>query len=149
MDRLFLEIKAISLLYGSETELRAKLEGKLTQSHDESVRRFIRVLQSQRPPETGRLIGIALGELLMASLLVIAGAVVLFPTVVGINTLSGLVQYFTERTSGTLGGSILSQYLSLIEFAIGLLLMLSAFFSLREAALNLKQAGLAIKPGEA
>jgi len=35
-----------------------------------------------------------------------------------------------------------------VEFGVGILLMLSAFFALREAALNLKQAGLSVKSGE-
>lgn len=149
LDRLILEIKAVALLYGSEAELREKLENKITGSHDESVRRFVQALQSEKPTETGRLLAIALGELVMASLLVVAGAVVLVPTVVGVNSLTSLVQYFADRTSGSLGGSPLSQYLSFMEFAVGVVLMLSAFFALREAALNLKEAGLAIKSGEA
>jgi hypothetical protein len=35
-----------------------------------------------------------------------------------------------------------------VEFIAGILLMLSAFYALREAAVNLKQAGLAIRSGE-
>jgi len=31
---------------------------------------------------------------------------------------------------------------------VGVVLLLAAFFSLREAALNLKQAGLAVRSGE-
>ncbi len=148
LDRLILEIKAVSLLYGTETELRDRLEGKLVESHDESVRRFVEALQTGGPAETGRRLALALGELLTAAILVMAGAVVLIPTVVGVNTLSNLVQYFAERTSGALGTSPLSPYLSFMEFAVGVVLLLSAFFALREAALNLKQAGLSVKSGE-
>ncbi len=148
LDRLVLEIKAVSLLYGTEMELRDKLEGKITESNDESVRRFVEALQTEGPAATGRRLALALGELLTAAILVVAGAVVLIPTVVGVNTLSNLVQYFAERTSGTLGTSPLSPYLSFMEFAVGVVLLLSAFFALREAALNLKQAGLAVKSGE-
>jgi hypothetical protein len=135
LDRLLLEVKAIALLYGSETELKAKLKGRLTESHDESVRKFVNALQTKRPSQTGRLFVIALGELLMASILVIAGMVV-------------LVQYFVDRASGTISGSPLSPYISFVEFIAGILLMLSAFYALREAAVNLKQAGLAIRSGE-
>lgn len=148
LDRLILEIKAVSLLYGSENELRDRLETRITQSDDESVRRFVRALQSQGPLQTGRKLALALGELLTAAILVVAGAVVLVPTVVGLNTLSSLVQYFAQATSGTVGTSPLSPYLSFMEFGVGVVLLLAAFFSLREAALNLKQAGLAVKSGE-
>jgi len=148
LDRLVLEIKAVALLYGSEEELRQRLEGRILDSYDENVQRFVKALQTERPRETGRLFAIALGELLLASILVVAGTVALVPAIAGVNTFASLVQYFSERTSGTLGFSPASPYLSFIEFAVGLLLMLSAFFALREAALNLRQAGLATKPGE-
>jgi hypothetical protein len=112
LDRLILEIKAIALLSGNESELRERLEGKIMESHDENIRKFVKALQNKRPAGTGKLLAIALGELLMASLLVVGGAIVLFPTVVGVNTLAGLVQYFAERTPGGLVGSPLSPYLS-------------------------------------
>jgi hypothetical protein len=148
LDRLILEIKAIALLYGSEVELREKLETRIIESHDESLRRFVKALHTERPGDTGRKLAIALGELIVASILVLAGAAVLVPTVSGVNTLASLVQYLAERTTGSVAGSPLSPYLSLMEFAVGVLLMLSAFFALREAALNLKQAGLSVKSGE-
>ncbi|MDG6900813.1 MAG: hypothetical protein JRM80_02470 [Nitrososphaerota archaeon] len=148
LDRLVLEIKAVALLHGSEEELRARLEDKITESHDESVRRFVKALQSERPEETRGRLALALGELLTAAILVVTGAVVLVPTVAGVNTLSSLVNYFAVRTTGPVGTSPLSPYLSFMEFAVGVVLLLSAFFALREAALNLKRAGLAVKSGE-
>ena len=148
LDRLLLEAKGISLLLGSDAELREALASRLLESHDESVRRFVKAMQLKKPAETGRLIAIALGELVMASLLVVAGTVVLVPSVVGVNTYAGLVRYFSDRASSVLGSSPLSQYLPFIEFGVGVVLMLSAFFSLREAALNLRQAGLSVRTGE-
>lgn len=147
LDRLILEIKAVSLLYGTEEELRERLEAKITESHDENVRKFAKALQS-RPGETRGRLALALGELLTAAILVVAGTVVLVPTVAGVNTLSSLIQYFAERTSGTLATSPLSPYLTFMEFAVGAVLLLSAFFSLREAAVNLRRAGLAVRSGE-
>lgn len=148
LDKLILQVKAFSLLYGSEGELRERLEGKVLESHDEAVKRFVRALQTGGRGQTGRLVAIALGELLFASLLVVAGTVVLVPTVVGVNTLQGLVEFFLERAAGNSGGSLLTPYLSFVEFAIGVILVIAAFFSLREAASNLRQAGVTIKSGE-
>jgi len=148
LDRLMLEIKAMALLYQSEEELRERIEDKITGSHDENVRRFVRALQSHGPEETRGRLALAVGELLTAAILVVAGAVVLVPTVAGVGTLSSLIQYFAERTSGTVGTSPLSPYLTFMEFAVGVVLLLSAFFALREAALNLRRAGLAVKSGE-
>ncbi len=148
LDRLLLEIKAISLLYGSEAELRDKLDSRLVGSHDESVRRFVRALQAEARVETGRRLAVALGELLAASILVVVGAIVLIPTVVGVDSMAGLVQYFSERTSGVLATSPLSPYVTFVEFGVGIVLMLSAFFALRQAAANLKRAGLSVKSGD-
>ncbi len=149
LDRLVLEIKALALLYGSEAELREVLEDEVVESHDENVRKFVKAVQTQGPIETGRRLAIAVGELVMASILVVAGTVALVPTVVGANTLASFVEYFAERTSGNMGTSPLSPYISFVEFGLGVLLMLSAFFALREAALNLKRAGVAVRTGEA
>ena len=148
LDKLVLQVKAVSLLYGSETELRRKLEGKLVGSNDESVKRFAKALQTGEGGRTGGLVVVAVGELVLASLLVVAGAVILVPTVVGINTLSGLVQYFSERVTSTVGQSFLTPYLSLAEFILGVILVLSAFFTLREAAAHLKEAGISVRSGE-
>ncbi len=148
LDRLLLDIKAVSLLHETEAELREKIEDRIAGSNDESVRKFVRALQAGAPAQTGRRLALALGELLTAAILVVAGAVVLVPTVAGVNTLTDLERYFAERVSGTVGSSPLSPYLSFMEFAVGVVLLLSAFFALREAALNLRQAGLAIKSGE-
>ncbi len=149
LDRLILEVKAIALLYSSDAELRDKLGARLMDSHDEGVRRFVRALQSETRMETGRLLAIAIGELVMASLLVVAGTIVLVPTVAGVNSLEGLAQYLAQRVAGSAVGSPLSPYVSFIEFGVGVALVLSAFFALREAAANLKQVGLAVKSGEA
>ncbi len=148
LDRLVLDIKAVSLLHETETELREKIEDRIAGSNDEGVRKFVRALQTGAPAQTGRRLALALGELLTAAILVVAGAVVLVPTVAGVNTLSDLERYFAERVSGTVGSSPLSPYLSFMEFAVGVVLLLSAFFALREAATILKQAGLAVKSGE-
>ena len=148
LDKLILEIKALELLHGSDVELKARLEGRLVDSHDESVRKFVAALQAGAKPDTVRLMAIALGEMAFASLLILAGIVALVPTVIGINSPAGLVRYFAERAYGAIGASPLAQYVSFIEFAVGVLLMLSAFYTLRQAALNLKVAGLSIRSGE-
>lgn len=148
LDRLTLDIKAMALLYQSEEELRDRLEGRITASHDDSIKRFVGALQSHGPEESRGRFALALSELLTAAILVVAGAAVLVPTVAGVSTISSLVQYLAERTSGTVGTSPLSPYLTFMEFGLGVVLLLSAFFALREAALNLRRAGLAVKSGE-
>lgn len=148
MDKLVLEIKAVSLIGGSEAQLKSMLQDKVTGSHDEAVKRFVKAVQFAQPAKTGRLVAIAVGELVMAAILVVAGVVALVPSVAGVDTFSALVQYLLGGISGSLETSPLSAYLSFIEFLVGLVLVLSAFYTLREAASKLKEAGLAVKPGE-
>lgn len=147
LDRLILQLKAFSLLFPSEAELREKLEARILESDDESIRRFVRALHTKERVQTGRLVAIALGELLLASILVIGGTLILVPSVVGVNSIDGLLRFFAERVSGSTAGSILTPYLSFVEYAIGVVLVLAAFFSLREAASNLKHAGVSIESG--
>lgn len=148
LDKLILDIKALVLLQRSDEELKRNLGSKLATSQDQSVRRFVDALQTGQSRGGGRQVVIAIGELAVASLLIVAGAVTLVPSVVGINSASGLVQYFAEKVYGAIGNTPISSYVPLIEFVLGALLLLSAFYALREAALNLKEAGLTVKSGE-
>ncbi len=148
LHRIILDVKAFVLLQGSEVELKKTLHEELVDSHDEAVRKFVDSLQSRHKPETGKLLIIAVGELILSSLLVLAGTLSLIPVMVGITTPQGLIDYFSGQFYTTLGNSPFSQYTGLIEFAAGGLLILSAFYTLRQAALSLKEVGLAIKTGE-
>lgn len=148
LEKLILDIKALVLLQGSDAELKAKLGRKLAASQDQSVRKFVDALQTGQNRSSFRQVVIALGELALASLLVVAGTVTLVPTVVGIHTTGGLVQYFAEKVYGAVGTTPISPYVSFMEFALGALLLLSAFYALRQAALNLKEAGLTVRSGE-
>lgn len=148
VDRLVLDIKALELLHGSEGELKSRLDRELLGSHDESIARFVDALQKGETPGSRGLVLMALGQLVLASLLVVAATVVLVPTFVGISSPQALLQYFAQDAYSALGGSPISQYVPLMEFALGAVLMLSAFYSLRQAALNLKRSGMSIRPGE-
>ena len=148
LDRLILDIKALVLLQGSTGELEQNLQRKLLDSHDEEVRRFVGSLQVRRKPEAGRLLVIAVGELILSSLLVLVGTLTLIPTMVGITSPEDLLNYFVGQFYGSLGGSPFSQYTGLIEFVAGALMILAAFYTLRQAALSLKEARLGVKTGE-
>jgi hypothetical protein len=147
MDKLILSIKSLVLLQASDELLKEQLETKLKDSKDESLQRFVRALSAEGEARTS-LVMIALGELVLASFLILAGTVVLLPTLAGINTASELVTYFSESFNGVVANTALSPYLPFVEFILGLVLMLSAFYALRHAATSLKEAGFAVEPGE-
>lgn len=148
LDKLILDIKALVLLHGQDADLGAKLQSQILNSHDDSVRSFAAALQAGRRPDAGRLAVIALGELLLASILMLVGAVALAPNLVGISSPQQIVNYLLEQISGSLSNSPIYPYASFIGFAVGALLLLSAFYTLRQAALDLREAGLLVKPGE-
>jgi hypothetical protein len=148
LEKLVLDIKALVLLHGSDVDLKEMLQRELVESHDETLRKFVESLQSGKRPGTGRLVVMAAGELILASLLVLAGTVTLIPVMAGITSPQRLVDYFAGQINTPLAGSPLYPYAGLIEFAVGALLVLSAFYTLRQAALSLKEVGLTIKPGE-
>jgi hypothetical protein len=148
VDRLILDIKALVLLHGSEADLKDKLTNELVGSHDESIVKFVKALQRGERQKSGGLILMAAGELVLASLLVLAATIILVPVFVGLNSPGAFLQYLLQDTYSGLGGTPLGQYVSLIEFALGAVLMVSAFYSLRQAAFNLKESGIAIVHGE-
>ena len=149
LDRLVLDIKALVLLQGSDAELKAELQGPIVQSPDESIGRFVAAMQVEKPPHAARMVAVAVGELFLASFLVVVGVVTLAPQIAGISTPQGFLQYATSSAATALAQSPFSGYLPFLEFAVGVALMLSAFFVLRQAALNLKAADLSVKPREA
>ena len=145
LDRIVLDMKALALLYGSEDALREAIAPKVMDSTDDEVRTFVGAVRSGRSAGVLRLVAMAIGEVVLASLLVLAGTVTLIPTIVGLSTPSEYVKYFSEAVFGAIGSTALGQYVSVIEFAIGTFLMLAAFYTLRQAADLLQEAGLTTK----
>jgi len=148
LDKLILDIKALVLLHGTDADLQTRLQNRIVHSHDESVNRFVSSLQVARKPDTTRLTVIAVGELLLASLLIVAGAVALAPNLAGASSPQAVLNYFISQISNSVSNSPIYQFASLVTFLVGTALLLSAFYTLRQAALNLREMGLILKQGE-
>ncbi|MDA4128735.1 MAG: hypothetical protein OK422_04720 [Thaumarchaeota archaeon] len=148
LEELGLDMKALVLLHQAETDLRLRIQDKLLDSHDEQIRRFVDLLQRRKKPPAARSFAMAIGELILASFLLLAGTVAIMPTLIGVNTPQALVDYFAQTVYSSLGRSPFAQYTSLIEFAFSLLLLLAAFYTLRQAAKDLKEMGLAVETRE-
>lgn len=147
LDKLTLDIKALDLLRGSDSEFQARLQSRLLYSHDESVMRFVSSLQIARKPDTAKLVVIGVGELLLASLLIVAGTLALVPNLIGVNSPQQVLGYLGQ-ISNSMSGSPIYSYASLVGFLVGTALLLSAFYTLRQAASNLKEMGLFLNQGE-
>ncbi len=142
LDRLILDIKAFVLLQGTDRALQSRVQERLLDSHDEEVRQFVESVQAGRKRGVGQLLVIGLGELVFASVLVLVGTVTLVPTMVGLHSPQDLIVYFSSQILPPLQNSPISQYASAVEFLVGALLLLAAFFTLRQAALNFRGMGL-------
>ena len=148
LDHLLLDIKAFVLLQGSESSLKTKVQERLVNSHDEQVRQFVKSTQYDRNRGFAEQVLVGLGELVLASILVVAGTIALIPTMVGIETPQQLLSYFSTALIRPLINSPFSQYVSAIEFVIGAFLLLAAFYTLRQASVSLRDVGLSVNPSD-
>ncbi|MDA4123556.1 MAG: hypothetical protein OK456_10295, partial [Thaumarchaeota archaeon] len=75
VSRLALDVKALTLLYESDDRLRGLLKEELIDSKDESMRRFMGLLDfGQKSGQRGALL-VALGQMVLAALLALFGIV--------------------------------------------------------------------------
>jgi len=145
-DRLILDIKAFMLLsFAKEESVAEFIEGRIVSSQDAQVADFARILK-----ETGRkqvkvnaLFFTAIGEMILAAIMAILGIAILAPSVGGLNSPSKLFSYFSQIfQSAADSQSSLSPIVPAIELLLSLLLLLAAFYSLRMAAVALKEGRL-------
>ncbi|MGH9917334.1 MAG: hypothetical protein ACRD6W_00460 [Nitrososphaerales archaeon] len=142
-----LDVKALTLLYESDGDLRPVLERSFLESQEGYVTRFIGLLQSRRPPEDGGNLPVAVGEIVLASFLTIIGLAAFVPVMAGLSTPQQWLHYFSSAVGPTFTNGPLYFGVPLLDFVFSALLLLGAFYSLRRAARNLKSAGMVLQPG--
>ena len=147
LARLKLDVKALTLLYDSDSDLRPVLEKSLLESHEGYLARFVGLLQSKRPPEDGGSVPMALGEIILASFLTVVGLAAFVPVMAGLSTPQQWASYFSSQFSHSTSGGPLYFGIPLLDFVFSGLLLLGAFYSLRRAAKNLKDVGLGVQQG--
>lgn len=148
LARLKLDVKALTLLYESDSDLRPVLEKSLLESQDDYVARFVSLLQSRRlqPDDRGNL-PVALGELVLASFLTIVGLAAFVPVMAGLATPQQWVSYFSSASVPSFTQGPFYFGAPLLDFIFAAVLLLGAFYSLRRASRNLKNSGLILEPG--
>jgi hypothetical protein len=145
--RLKLDVRALTLLCESDADLRPMLERSLLESQDAYVMRFLRLLQTRRPSEEDGNLPVALGEIVLASFLTIVGLAAFVPVMAGLSTPQQWLDYFTSAFAPSLTNGPLRFGAPLLDFVFSALLLLGAFYSLRRAAKNLKNAGMILESG--
>jgi len=145
ISRLKLDIRALTLLYESDAELRPVIEKSFQESQDDYVIRFMRLLQPRRASEGGGNIPMALGEIVLASFLTIIGLAAFVPVMARLTTPQQWLDYFSSALSPSFTTGPLYFGVPLLDFVFSAMLLLGAFYSLRQAAKNLKRAGLILE----
>ncbi len=140
VDRLILDVKALVLLSRSEAKLRSLVSEKLIGAADDDVRGFIQLLMSEGSSNRPGALRM-LGELLLSAMFIVAGIVVLAPIVSGgPSSLSG---YFDGAGATGFLGAVISHIYAPIAVILGLLLVVGALYTLRDAAEEARRRGLA------
>ncbi len=141
-DQLVLEIKAMVLLSDSQQTLRKVVQDKVMSSHDEDITRFLGVIQDKHKTSQLGYFAMALGELILAAFLLIAGLATVVPSLLGVNSPTQLANYFGGIISAISSSGLSNSTLALLNFVFAIALLLAGFYSLKVASSNLKEVGV-------
>ncbi|MEM3186181.1 MAG: hypothetical protein QXQ39_05820 [Conexivisphaerales archaeon] len=149
LKQVIVDIKGVMLLHESDTTMKEALNRIVSESHDEDVRHFFKLIgEEYREKVAGSFVLIAIGEMVISSILIIAGLALLAPIITGLNNINQLYQYFTKLLYYLFMNTQYFPLLKLLDFILAALLLLSAVYTLRYAALSLARAGIEIKSSD-
>ncbi|MHB8395861.1 MAG: hypothetical protein ACYDAZ_00915 [Thermoplasmataceae archaeon] len=140
LDQAILSIKGLMLLAPGTTGSSNMIRKKISESLDDDLRNFATLVSVKRSHKVGSMVLMALGEVIIASFLIVIGIFLAIPPVVTGG--SGGLQSFLAATGNALSYSGSSVISSMVDFALSIILLLSAFYSIREAAKSLNEAGI-------
>jgi len=148
MDEVILGIKGLMLLKQSDIQIQTLLHERLINSHDEEIKGFLGLLTNP-PSKRGRgSLGTAVGEMLLAAVLILAGVATIAPVVIGLNTPQALIQYIGQLTVTVVSQQGLYFVVELVDLILSIALLTAAFYALRRAAQDLKDAGVSVALSE-
>ncbi|MDA4135103.1 MAG: hypothetical protein OK441_06005 [Thaumarchaeota archaeon] len=147
-SRLLLDIKALSLLYPSDSGLRGVLEKSFVDYSDDDVRRLTDIIRPGRRESRVGGVLVASSEIVFASFLAILGIGSFVPNMIGVESPQQFIGYFTDRLSPAFGSGPLATSAPIIDLAFSIVLLGGALYLLRRAATELKGAGVVIQTSE-
>ena len=143
VSKLKLDVKALTLLHESDTQLKEILDSAFRDSGDSAMLRFAGLLQTKRRQGARGPLLISVGEIILASFLTILGIAAFVPSMIGLLTPHQFIDYFSKALAPSLDSGPLYVGAPAIEFAFASVLVLCAFYTLRQASRNIKDSGLA------
>jgi hypothetical protein len=117
---------------------------RIFDSYDEDVANFREIIQKGKAVEFKNLFFMAIGEIVFAGLLLLIGLNLLIPSIFSVADPSRIIDYFKNfiiTYSNTIG---FYDIIIIVDFFISILMLISAFYMLRQASGNLKEAGLLV-----
>ena len=145
MGMLILDIKALVLLHPLDDSLRSAVETELLNSHDEDIEKFLGMVQRRGHAKAREYFLAAIGELILAAFLMIAGLFTVAPAMMGLRSQEQLLNYFSEVLQSVSKSNFSSPLLGVFDFLIALGLLIAGFYSLRIASANIKETGLRVE----
>ncbi|MDG6998506.1 MAG: hypothetical protein JRN15_05255 [Nitrososphaerota archaeon] len=144
-NQIVLDIKALVLLSQNEEELAQVVSERIAGLHDEHISKFLSMLNLKKtsPGRRGPFL-IALGELVLASFLSIAGLTLIAPSLQGFGSSSQFLEYFQQLVLKMSPSSITNPVLPVLDFLLAISLLLGAFYLLRQSSKDLKQLGISL-----
>ncbi len=144
MERLFLDIKSIMILGRNDPQVQNDMRRRIFDSYDEDVANFREIIQRGKAVDFRNLLFMAIGEIVFAGLLLLIGLNLLIPSIFSVADPSRIIDYFKNfilTYSNTIG---FFDVIIIVDFFISILMLISAFYMLRQASGNLKEAGLLV-----
>ncbi len=142
IDKIVLEIKALSFLADSDEVMVDRLRDRILASHDEDVKRFVSAVEPVRPARAWGETLVGFGELILAAFLTVMGILSIVPSVLGLDSPGQVVRYFADVFNGVATAALSDPVILSMSFAISVFLLLAAFYTLRQAAPHLRHGGL-------
>jgi hypothetical protein len=139
--KLVLDMKAVGLLHPSESELRSALEASILDSKDDQVKRVVDSMGSGRTDSRAGSAVVAVGELVLASFLMVSGLLGISALFSGSVSSDYIIQFFSSSIGNMVTTAPMRQALPILDLTFSILLLLSALYALRWASVTLKKAG--------
>ncbi len=141
IDNTILDVKAVMLLMEKKSDFYNQIRKKFSESGDKDVRLFQQIISERRKSRQLRGIIISIAELILAFFLILFGISTVSPSLMGIDSFSALISFYTSFEKELHGVLPLSMIL-LIDLFISIMLLLAAFYIIRDSAISIREAGL-------
>lgn len=141
IGNLVLSVKAVMLLCGNSVECRNNLMEKIKNMQDEEMTTFLDLFHKPQRSIIPQ-VAMAIGEALLASILLFVGIAILTPSLVGFSGPDAFLHYFLTTQMMLVNAFAYFPFVLLADFLIAIALLSASFYTLKESADLFNDAGL-------